>query len=568
MTRRIKCCLSAGILFLLLSQTAHAQNSPWERYLAAGNQATMYGRSAEAERMYRAALKEAELFGDEDERLVISLRSLALTLKVEGQSAEALAKLAESETLFRRLLKITAQSFGAEDRNVGFILSEIAEVNLAQGKTAEAETSYKQALEIQRKNLKRDGSFKNRSAYETAINNLATLYCAQGRYTEAKAIDKRVLPRCVDARQKKDLLAGYPKWSPQERVKLWLDAGGPDGSVDSVEMENELVVHGLDTVPYLALIVRQGKGYQRLGALRLLCKMDRFVPAERLPEGVPAQELFGGSQPVGILDSLMVVDGRRIGKEGIEVVRWAAEQTRHDDLRFHAREYSGLLEQDLRNLSFEDQVKQWRTSAAKCKDDPGMNDDCTLNDLLGHILIEKVPEALPPLIEMLERDSNSYVREQAMQLLVWMDRTSVRLRGTETGRRAIEAIRRALQRCNQKPAYDDRESCDDYWKSVSARVFDDRGAMSIDWMDLLEKIYGLRLKDKEIQTLSTEGRQFVAYLTKVDPYFPGWEFPHHAWGYMMHPRFKMKWARYYEQWKRFKASQNNTNPSAATQTQP
>jgi hypothetical protein len=52
-----------------------------------------------------------------------------------------------------------------------------------------------------------------------------------------------------------------------------------------------------------------------------------------------------------------------------------------------------------------------------------------------------------------------------------------------------------------------------------------------------------------------EGRQFVAYLTKTDPYFPSWEFacPGTLEDYAMHPRFRAKLARYYEQWRCFKS---------------
>jgi hypothetical protein len=91
--------------------------------------------------------------------------------------------------------------------------------------------------------------------------------------------------------------------------------------------------------------------------------------------------------------------------------------------------------------------------------------------------------------------------------------------------------------------------------------------MSLNWMEILDTLYGLQLRGKRpgggyLQALSPEGRRFVTYLTKVDPNFPGWEFPHHGWEYFMHPRFKIKWQRYYEQWKRFKASEGNITPTS------
>ena len=397
----------------------------------------------------------------------------------------------------------------------------------------------------------------NMRRFTSLLAALISLFCAQSAFAQSGAVAKS---------QKPSRATEYSKLPPQERVRLWLKQGGfyAGYSLEGIGMQNELIVRGLDTVPYLAEIVRGGNGYERLGALSLLCKMDRFVPAQRLPEGVPGRELFGGSESVGILDNLMIVDGRRIGQVGIEAVRWASEQTKQDDLRFHAREYSGLLNEDLRKLSYDEQFAEWRKSAAKCKGYPGMNDDCKRKDLLGDILREKMPETLSRLIEIVEHDPNAYVREEAISLIAYIDKSTVRLRATENGRRAIEAIQQAVLRCKQKPNLDDREDCDDYWQRVSSQFFDDIDAMSLNWIEILDTLYGLQLKEKRhgLQSLSPEGRRFVTYLTQVDPNFPGWEFPHHSWEYVMHPRFRTKWQRYYEQWKRFKASQDNPVPTS------
>jgi hypothetical protein len=362
----------------------------------------------------------------------------------------------------------------------------------------------------------------------------------------------------VREKEEKDFLATYPQLPPQERVRTWLvKSGGLLGY--ATELENELIVNGLDTVPFLAEIVYKGKGDFRLAALNLLCRMDRFVPVENLPKGVPESgwiRLSGKNSSTGRLDQFMVVDGRRIGKAGVEAIKWAAEQTQHDDLRFHAREYSGLMERDLRRLSLDEQVGQWRKASAKCKDAIGMNDDCTVASKLGNTLSEKPDEAIPLLIEILEHDANPYVREDALGVLVRIDSTSMRLRGTTAGRNAIEATRRALSRCNLKPSFDERESCQQHWAMLSAEFFDDRleNYMS-DWLQGLESLYGLRLKEEGNQARTAEAQRFIAYLTGVDPYFPSWEFTTHGdWAdSALHPRFQAKWERYYEQWKRFKA---------------
>jgi hypothetical protein len=88
-----------------------------------------------------------------------------------------------------------------------------------------------------------------------------------------------------------------------------------------------------------------------------------------------------------------------------------------------------------------------------------------------------------------------------------------------------------------------------------------------DWATALKQMYGvpLALDNSEAFLSRTlpELRRFVSFLTEVDPYFPSWEFTFvgDMSDTMLHPRFKVKMARYYEQWKRFKAEQGSTIPS-------
>jgi hypothetical protein len=52
-------------------------------------------------------------------------------------------------------------------------------------------------------------------------------------------------------------------------------------------------------------------------------------------------------------------------------------------------------------------------------------------------------------------------------------------------------------------------------------------------------------------------RKFVTYLTGIDPNFPSWEYSYsgfYAVTQVVHPAFKKKMARYYEEWKKFKGS--------------
>ncbi len=359
-------------------------------------------------------------------------------------------------------------------------------------------------------------------------------------------------------------IARFVNEPPQERVRLWC-RGLHDFSLRE-RMTQLMITRGTDTAPYLAEIVRTGKSCDRFYALHLLCQMDRFVPADQflIPDG---EEHF---QPKaeGRGNRFIVVDGRRIGPEAYAVVKWATEQTKDKDLRFHARQYTGLLDQDLRKLPLSEVFKQWREAVVKSKGDYGvLSDEGVRHAHLDNVLVENAPESLPPLIQLLENDSNGYLREAAIDVIIWVDKYRMRLRGTEVGRQAIEAMKRALERGGLKPVYRDRESRQQLWKTISAQVLHDADTM--EWRVyafMVEKLYGAQttipgsgynaaLNSEGIPKATEEWRRFRTYLTEVDPYYPSWEYTYVGNNYneVLHPRVKEKMGRYHDYWKRFKA---------------
>jgi hypothetical protein len=391
-----------------------------------------------------------------------------------------------------------------------------------------------------------------------------------------------------DRKKEEEFISAFLKMSPQERVRLWKERKDPTGSeLVLTAMDDALIALGTDAVPYLAQIVRQGDSYHRAYALYILCQMDRFVSLEEspLPEVGPSVYI----KPLnlgGLLNQFMLVDGRRIGKDGYQIVKWAAEQTKDKDLRFHARLYSGLLEKDIRKLSLEEQTKMWRDAVAKSKGILGIARDIDsywLSELLAKILVERAPESIPPLITLLENDSDGYVREEVIRIFTLVDTYRVRLRGIEEGRKAIESVRKALERGGLKPVYRTRKSREELWEWFSREVFNDEFELhhGSSWSLIaiaLERFYGVK-GTKRYNTapgiLVIEAvphmRQFIAYLSKIDPYFPSWEYTYigSPRDECLHPRFKQKIARYYEQWKRFEAEQNYTkSPQPKTPSQP
>ena len=373
-------------------------------------------------------------------------------------------------------------------------------------------------------------------------------------------------------------LADFLRLPPKERVGLWEEGKDPTGrGLIKTAMDDALIARGVDAVQYLAETVLKGDSYHQSHALKVLCDMDRFVSLEQLPLPDVGAAIY--VQPLDIkgrLNPFMIVDGRRIGMEGLEVVKWAAEQASNKDLRFHARLYSGILEQDLRHRTLQEQIDLWRQSVSASKGLLGLSNDTDSYNtayLLKGILIERAPESIPPLVDLIEKSLNGYVTEEALALLLGIDRARMRLRATETGRLAINSIHRALERGGLKPVYTSKAQRDRLWEQISSEVFQDAVAINhaSSWSVVamaLEEFYKINLTKRSytvqpiIEALP-EIREFVTYLTAVDPYFPSWEFtstgdPRDD---VFNSRFKEKMARYYGEWKRFKSVSMSRSPS-------
>src|SRR5215468_3342090 len=143
MTSRDARAMVACLLWILAfcPLLAIAQPKSWEDYMAAGQSAYQQGRYAEAGELFEAALKEAEGFGLQDQRLATSLNSLAVLYHVQG-------KYAEAEPLYQRALRMREKALGPHHRDVATSLNNLALLYYAQGKYVEAEPLFKRALAI------------------------------------------------------------------------------------------------------------------------------------------------------------------------------------------------------------------------------------------------------------------------------------------------------------------------------------------------------------------------------------------------------------------------------------
>ena len=370
-----------------------------------------------------------------------------------------------------------------------------------------------------------------------------------------------------DQQMEADFLERFLRLPPQERVRLWKK--GPDISgagVTQRHIEQALVAVGTDAAPYLAEIVKNGNSYQQASALSLLCDMDRFVRLEDMPiSGIPESMYV---KPLGVrgrVSEFIAVDGRRIGKDAYEAVKLAADQTRNYDLRIFARFCSGMLAQDLRKLSLAEVLKEWRQAVIKSKGVlKSSYNEYNVSFILKGILVERAPDSIPGLVALLDGETNAYVREALVELIEVVDIYRMRLRATEVGRSAIEAVHRAAKVGNFKPAFTNREYIQEALDNFDDFVFRDKlPIFDLEWAKALKQLATVELKGTDnsyayARFSEPEVLRYIAYLTQVDPYFPSWEFTFVGpdRDAVMHPRFVAKILKYGEYWKRFKAETN------------
>jgi CHAT domain-containing protein/Tfp pilus assembly protein PilF len=122
-----------------------------------------------------------KILGPDHPDVAISLNSLAMLLKYQGQYAAA-------EPLYRRSLIILEKAFGPDHPDVATILNNLAGLLGDQGHYAAAESLYRRSLAIREKALG-----PGHPDVATALNNLAVLLQDQKQYAAAEPLFRRSL---------------------------------------------------------------------------------------------------------------------------------------------------------------------------------------------------------------------------------------------------------------------------------------------------------------------------------------------------------------------------------------
>ena len=126
--------------------TASAQEMSWQKLMADAAKASTQNDYAEAEKLFKIALKQAEQFGPNDKRLGLNLKVLANFYVRQG-------KWAQAEPLFGRALAITEENQGRDHPNVARSLHNLAQVYSELGQYSRSEALFLRSMEIWKETL-------------------------------------------------------------------------------------------------------------------------------------------------------------------------------------------------------------------------------------------------------------------------------------------------------------------------------------------------------------------------------------------------------------------------------
>src|SRR5450631_3457768 len=140
---RIYVCLFA-LACAAVAQCAPAPEDRWVELQQEGSRLRQSGNYAAARRVYQDALRMAESSGAAGDRMAQTLNNLGAACYDGGQYAEA-------ETYYRRAMQIWKRNESPEtDRDLASLWGNLAALYAASGKQKEAEPLYLNAIDLTR----------------------------------------------------------------------------------------------------------------------------------------------------------------------------------------------------------------------------------------------------------------------------------------------------------------------------------------------------------------------------------------------------------------------------------
>ncbi len=155
-----------------------ASEAEWTKDCQLGKSAYEQCNWGQAERYFKAAIKEAEAFGPSDVRLANSLTNLGVLYNCRGQTAKA-------APVFERAIAIKQAALGPENSDVVDSVGRLCQFYIAHNDYSKAEPiASKLALFAQK-------SVKDRRAIDSSFSKLREFYANHAEFKDAETLFKK-----------------------------------------------------------------------------------------------------------------------------------------------------------------------------------------------------------------------------------------------------------------------------------------------------------------------------------------------------------------------------------------
>jgi tetratricopeptide (TPR) repeat protein len=172
-------CLTWCLVSTLLTvEPCWASEENWQKYTAAGKSAFDTSNFGLAERMYKAALKEAEEFGAKDIRLANSLTNLGVLYNCRGQATKA-------TPMFERAIAVQQAALGPENPVVVASVGKLCNYYISHNELAKAEPIAQKMVQFSQKVV------RDRQAVDSSFVKLNTFYQTHKQFQDAESLFKK-----------------------------------------------------------------------------------------------------------------------------------------------------------------------------------------------------------------------------------------------------------------------------------------------------------------------------------------------------------------------------------------
>jgi tetratricopeptide (TPR) repeat protein len=183
---------SVAMLAAMSASPAFCQESEWDKYTQAGTKAYEQGNYAQAEKMFKLSLKEAEKFGKKDARLATSLTNMGVLYNFRNQPSKA-------GPLFERAVAVKQAALGAEAMDTITSVGKLCQFYITQGNFGKSDAISTKIVAYAEKVV------RDRQQVLSSFTRLTSFYQNHKEFAEAENLVKQAQTLTEKATSNQDL---------------------------------------------------------------------------------------------------------------------------------------------------------------------------------------------------------------------------------------------------------------------------------------------------------------------------------------------------------------------------